>query len=142
MAKRKAVPVAAGAGAVILVGFMVLAMTVGGVSGASPGGQVRPRAALQGMHVTTHPTITVPQAVSTDSTDEPTESPDSSGDSSESDDPTDDSTQSPEPSDDASETETTDTSDEQTSSDDSSTGGSTDEATDDSTETSATSGDD
>jgi hypothetical protein len=142
MTKRKAVPIAAGAVAVMLVGFMVFAMTVGGVSGASTGGQVRSRAGLQGMRVTTHPTITVPQAVSAGSTDDPSESPDLSGDRSESDDPTDDSTQSPESSDDASEIETTDTSDDQTSSDESSTGVSTGEATDDLTETSATSGDD
>jgi len=129
MKDRSATALAAGMLAVSLATFLVFAMTLGGVSGASTGDQLGASARRHVRTLAVHP-VAVQHAVSTASpasgtspTDDPTESDDPSDDTAGTEDSTDDTTEVEEATDDATETE--DASEDTTQ---------TDEATDDATE--------
>jgi len=119
MKDRSATALAAGMLAVSLATFLVFAMTLGGVSGASTGDQLGASARRHVRTLAVHP-VAVQHAVSTASpasgtspTDDPTESDDPSDDATQTEDATDDTTEVEDATDDDT-TEVEDTTDDTT----------------------------
>jgi cytoskeletal protein RodZ len=123
MRDRSATALAAGMLAVSLATFLVLAMTLGGVSGASTGDQLGAPTRRHARTLAVHPVVAQPvvsnasPASGTSSTVDPTESDDPSDDTTQTEDATDDTAEVEDATDDDA-TETEDTTDDTTQTED------------------------